>query len=59
VDKVQVIIAPMIIGAVEAPAAVAGRGAHRLAQAWRLRDVTVERLGDDILITGYPVKRGE
>jgi len=24
---------------VEAPAAVAGRGAHRLAQAWRLRDV--------------------
>ena len=58
VDKVQVIIAPMIIGAVEAPAAVAGRGAHRLAQAWRLRDVTVERLGDDILITGYPMKRG-
>ncbi len=59
VDKVQVIIAPMIIGAAKAPAAVAGRGAHRLAQAWRLRDVTVERLGDDILITGYPVKRGE
>lgn len=58
VDKVQVIIAPMIIGAAEAPAAVAGRGAHRLAQAWRLREVTVERLGDDILVTGYPVKRG-
>jgi len=59
VDKVQVIIAPMIIGAAEAPAAVAGRGAHRLAQAWRLREVTVERLGDDTLITGYPMKRGE
>jgi diaminohydroxyphosphoribosylaminopyrimidine deaminase/5-amino-6-(5-phosphoribosylamino)uracil reductase len=59
VDKVQVIIAPMIIGAGEAPAAVAGRGAHRLAQAWRLRDVTVERLGDDILVTGYPMERGE
>jgi diaminohydroxyphosphoribosylaminopyrimidine deaminase/5-amino-6-(5-phosphoribosylamino)uracil reductase len=59
VDKVQVIIAPMIIGAAEAPAAVAGQGAHRLAQAWRLREVTVERLGDDILITGYPEKRGE
>jgi len=59
VDKVQVIIAPMIIGAAEAPAAVAGRGAHRLVEAWRLRDVTVERLGDDILITGYPVKGGE
>jgi diaminohydroxyphosphoribosylaminopyrimidine deaminase/5-amino-6-(5-phosphoribosylamino)uracil reductase len=59
VDKVQVIVAPMIIGAADAPAAVAGRGAHRLAQAWRLREVTVERLGDDILVTGYPVKRGD
>jgi len=59
VDKVQVIIAPLIIGAAEAPAAVAGRGAHRLAEAWRLREVTVERLGDDILVIGYPAKRGE
>jgi diaminohydroxyphosphoribosylaminopyrimidine deaminase/5-amino-6-(5-phosphoribosylamino)uracil reductase len=59
VDKVQAIIAPMIIGASEAPAAVAGRGAQRLAQAWRLRELTVERLGEDILVTGYPVKRGE
>ena len=59
VDKVQVIIAPLIIGAVEAPPAVAGRGAHRLAQAWRLREVAVERLGDDTLIIGYPMKRGE
>ena len=59
VDKVQVIIAPLIIGAAEAPAAVAGRGAERLADAWRLREVTVERLGDDILIIGYPTKRGE
>jgi len=59
VDKVQAIIAPLIVGAAEAPAAVAGRGAHRLADAWRLREVAVERLGDDILIIGYPTKRGE
>jgi diaminohydroxyphosphoribosylaminopyrimidine deaminase / 5-amino-6-(5-phosphoribosylamino)uracil reductase len=59
VDKVQAIIAPLIVGAAEAPAAVAGRGAHRLADAWRLQEVTVERLGDDILIIGYPTKRGE
>jgi len=59
VDKVQAIIAPLIIGAAEAPAAVAGRGAARLADAWRLREVTVERLGADILIIGYPTKRGE
>ncbi len=55
VDKLHAIIAPIIIGAADAPAAVAGRGAYRLADALRLRDITVERLGEDILITGYPV----
>lgn len=53
VDKVHAIIAPMIVGASEAPAAVAGVGADRMADALRLRDVTVERLGDDILVMGY------
>jgi diaminohydroxyphosphoribosylaminopyrimidine deaminase/5-amino-6-(5-phosphoribosylamino)uracil reductase len=53
VDKVQAIIAPIIIGGQEAPAAVAGRGARRMADALRLRDVTVERLGEDVLVTGY------
>jgi diaminohydroxyphosphoribosylaminopyrimidine deaminase/5-amino-6-(5-phosphoribosylamino)uracil reductase len=53
VDKVQAVIAPMIIGAADAPAAVAGVGADRMADALRLREVTVERLGEDILVTGY------
>jgi diaminohydroxyphosphoribosylaminopyrimidine deaminase/5-amino-6-(5-phosphoribosylamino)uracil reductase len=54
VDKVQAIIAPIIIGGGEkAAAAVAGRGARRMADALRLRDVTVERLGEDVLVTGY------
>ena len=54
VDKVTAVIAPMIVGAADAPAAVAGRGADRMAEALRLSEVTVERLGDDILVTGYP-----
>jgi diaminohydroxyphosphoribosylaminopyrimidine deaminase/5-amino-6-(5-phosphoribosylamino)uracil reductase len=54
VDKVHAVIAPMIIGAEDAPAAVAGQGAYRMADALRLRDITVERLGDDLLVTGYP-----
>ena len=53
VDKVHGVVAPMIIGGVSAPTAVAGVGAARMADALRLRDVTVERLGDDILVTGY------
>ena len=59
VDKVCAIIAPIIVGAADAPAAVAGHGARRLAEAWRLREPTVERLGEDVLITGYPQKAGE
>ena len=54
VDKVHAVLAPMIIGAAEAPAAVAGRGAYRMVEALRLAEVSVERLGDDILVTGYP-----
>ena len=54
VDKVHAIVAPMIVGAAEAPAAVAGRGAYRMADALRLAGVTVENLGEDLLITGYP-----
>lgn len=53
VDKVNAVIAPMIIGGASAPVAVAGEGAARMADALRLRDVAVERLGDDLLVTGY------
>ncbi len=54
VDKVTAVIAPMIVGAADAPTAVAGRGARYMREAPRLRDMTVERLGEDILVTGYP-----
>lgn len=54
VDKLHAVIAPLIVGAEDAPAAVAGRGAYRMADALRLRDITVERLGEDVLVTGYP-----
>ena len=53
VDKLHAVIAPLIVGAADAPAAVAGAGADRMAQALRLQETTVERLGEDILVTGY------
>jgi diaminohydroxyphosphoribosylaminopyrimidine deaminase/5-amino-6-(5-phosphoribosylamino)uracil reductase len=52
VDKVHAIIAPKIVGGVAYPA-VAGAGAERMAEAIALRDVAVERLGDDVAIVGY------
>jgi len=54
VDKVHAVIAPLVIGGRDAPAAVAGRGVERMAEALRLRDVVVDRLGEDMLVTGYP-----
>ena len=54
VDKLHVVVAPIIVGAADAPGAVAGRGAYRMAEALHLRDITVDRLGEDILVTGYP-----
>jgi diaminohydroxyphosphoribosylaminopyrimidine deaminase/5-amino-6-(5-phosphoribosylamino)uracil reductase len=55
VDKATAVIAPMIVGSDAAPSAVAGIGAAYMRDAVRLRDVTVERLGEDVLVTGYPV----
>lgn len=54
VNKVHAVIAPIVIGGAGAPVAVAGRGAERMADALRLRDVTTEHLGGDLLVTGYP-----
>ncbi len=53
VDKVHAVIAPVIVGAREARGAVEGRGARVMAEALRLQRVSVRRLGDDILVTGY------
>ena len=55
VDKITLIVAPMIIGGREAPNAVGGSGADSLAEALRLNDISIKRLGDDIEITGYPI----
>lgn len=55
VDRLYAVIAPLVIGAANAPSAIAGRGVERMVEAPRLRDLTVERLGDDVVISGVPV----
>jgi diaminohydroxyphosphoribosylaminopyrimidine deaminase/5-amino-6-(5-phosphoribosylamino)uracil reductase len=55
VDKVTFLMSPLILGGKGAPPAIGGQGARSIEKAVRLTDITVERLGDDIEITGYPV----
>ncbi|HEY1455346.1 MAG TPA: bifunctional diaminohydroxyphosphoribosylaminopyrimidine deaminase/5-amino-6-(5-phosphoribosylamino)uracil reductase RibD [Candidatus Dormibacteraeota bacterium] len=53
VDKVHAYLAPSVIGGREAPGPVGGPGVERLAEAVRLQELDVVRLGDDLMITGY------
>lgn len=52
VDRVCWFVAPMIVGSTHSRAAVAGRGAAKLAAAWRLRDCRFERVGDSYFLQG-------
>jgi len=54
VDKVTFLIAPLLIGGREAPAAIGGLGAASIADAVQLTDMNIIQLGGDIEITGYP-----
>lgn len=58
VDKVQAVVAPMILGGTTFPA-VAGGGVRCMSEALRLHEVQVERLGSDTLVTGYTRPQNE
>lgn len=53
-DKLSFFIAPLIIGGRDAPGAIGGAGAERIADAVQLRDVEITQHGRDLEITGYP-----
>ncbi|MEJ7846791.1 MAG: bifunctional diaminohydroxyphosphoribosylaminopyrimidine deaminase/5-amino-6-(5-phosphoribosylamino)uracil reductase RibD [Pyrinomonadaceae bacterium] len=55
VDKLTLMIAPIIIGGRDAPLAIGGNGATILDDALRLRNVELANHGGDIEITGYPI----
>ena len=43
----------MVIGGERATPSVGGQGVRSLADACRLTDLKLERLGPDVLLTGY------
>jgi diaminohydroxyphosphoribosylaminopyrimidine deaminase / 5-amino-6-(5-phosphoribosylamino)uracil reductase len=54
VDKAMVFIAPRLIGGAESPGPIGGSGIDELSEAVLLTDMSLEKIGEDILITGTP-----
>jgi diaminohydroxyphosphoribosylaminopyrimidine deaminase/5-amino-6-(5-phosphoribosylamino)uracil reductase len=54
IDKATFFIAPKIIGGLDAKPAIGGAGIELLSDTIDLKEVVVERHGDDLEITGYP-----
>ena len=54
VDKVLAFIAPRVVGGREAPSPVEGHGVGNVSEAIGLERVTVEHVGEDLLVVGYP-----
>lgn len=52
VDRVYWFLSPLVVGSAQSRAAVAGTGAARLANAWRLRESSIEPVGNSWLIRG-------
>jgi len=57
VDKVIAFIAPIIIGGKEAKTAVAGDGVDKVIDAIKLERISVEKFGEDLMISGYIKRR--
>jgi diaminohydroxyphosphoribosylaminopyrimidine deaminase/5-amino-6-(5-phosphoribosylamino)uracil reductase len=53
VDKVVAFIAPIIVGGEKAKTAVAGKGVDKVLDSFKLKRVSIERFGQDIMISGY------
>jgi len=52
VDGVVAFLAPAVIGGAKAPGAVGGEGAKRLEDAFRLTNLQVTQVGDDLMVSG-------
>jgi diaminohydroxyphosphoribosylaminopyrimidine deaminase/5-amino-6-(5-phosphoribosylamino)uracil reductase len=53
VDKVVAFVAPIIIGGDKAKTAIGGRGVEKVMDAVKLKYLSEERFGDDIMFIGY------
>ncbi len=57
VDKVIAFIAPIIIGGDKAKTAVGGKGVDKVVDSLKLERVSLERFGEDLMVSGYVKER--
>jgi len=57
VNKATFFVAPKIVGGQDAPSAIGGAGAEKIADALQLERVEVAQHGHDVEITGYPSQK--
>jgi diaminohydroxyphosphoribosylaminopyrimidine deaminase / 5-amino-6-(5-phosphoribosylamino)uracil reductase len=55
VDKISLMVTPIIIGGNSAPPAIGGKGADSLTESVKLDRMEIVRHGEDFEITGYPL----
>jgi diaminohydroxyphosphoribosylaminopyrimidine deaminase/5-amino-6-(5-phosphoribosylamino)uracil reductase len=53
VDKALVFIAPKLIGGVQAPGPIGGKGVEKVKDAWQIYHTNVKQFEQDLLIEGY------
>lgn len=53
IDKLNIFIAPKIIGGEKAPGFIMGDGIESLKDAYQLTDIDVKHFGNDILLEAY------
>ncbi|MDP6126913.1 MAG: bifunctional diaminohydroxyphosphoribosylaminopyrimidine deaminase/5-amino-6-(5-phosphoribosylamino)uracil reductase RibD [Dehalococcoidales bacterium] len=57
VDKVIAFVSPVIIGGEESKTPVAGKGIEKVMEAHKLERISLEKFGEDFMISGYVNKR--
>ncbi|MCX5725760.1 MAG: bifunctional diaminohydroxyphosphoribosylaminopyrimidine deaminase/5-amino-6-(5-phosphoribosylamino)uracil reductase RibD [Candidatus Saganbacteria bacterium] len=56
VDKVIFLVSPKIIGGERSKTPVEGEGIEHLSEAVKLRDLSTQKIGEDIMIEGYIIR---
>ncbi|NLC12277.1 MAG: bifunctional diaminohydroxyphosphoribosylaminopyrimidine deaminase/5-amino-6-(5-phosphoribosylamino)uracil reductase RibD [Firmicutes bacterium] len=59
VDKLYIFIAPLLIGGAKAQTPLAGEGIKSIKDARIVREIELKQFDGDLLLIGYPEKRGD